>query len=147
MLVADYIPLQSAFLCQNCQNIGNSGIECAACASKTSLMSVALVMNRESVLSHQRTSLSDEGQEVMNHFRTAVHVAYNGAFIEVVGALAADSTKLRIAESRIAALTEIFHDRCRADFPDDKSFTEFIKEVVQAKAIKDGIPGVALTAV
>ena len=41
-----YIPLKSAYLCQDCNAIGNSSRQCPACASEV-LLSLAVVLNRE----------------------------------------------------------------------------------------------------
>lgn len=41
-----YIPLSSAFLCQDCSNIGNDALVCPACAS-TVLLPLAGVLGRE----------------------------------------------------------------------------------------------------
>ena len=41
-----YLPMQSAYLCQDCNAIGNSSRQCPACASEV-LLSLALVLDRE----------------------------------------------------------------------------------------------------
>ncbi len=41
-----YVPLKSAYLCQDCNAIGNSSTHCPACASEV-LMNLASVLNRE----------------------------------------------------------------------------------------------------
>jgi hypothetical protein len=40
-----YIPLMSAYLCQDCDCVGNSANHCPACAS-TALLNLASVLNR-----------------------------------------------------------------------------------------------------
>jgi hypothetical protein len=40
-----YIPLMSAYLCQDCDCVGNSATQCPACAS-TALLNLASVLNR-----------------------------------------------------------------------------------------------------
>ncbi len=41
-----HIPLESAYLCQDCNCVGNSSRQCPACASEV-LMSLAGVLDRE----------------------------------------------------------------------------------------------------
>ena len=41
-----YIPLESAYLCQDCNCVGNCARQCPACASEV-LMGLAAVLNRE----------------------------------------------------------------------------------------------------
>jgi hypothetical protein len=43
-----YIPLTSAYLCQDCDCVGNSATRCPACAS-TALLGLACVLNRNEV--------------------------------------------------------------------------------------------------
>jgi len=43
-----HIPLESAYLCQDCDCVGNSATHCPACAS-TALMNLAAVLNRNEV--------------------------------------------------------------------------------------------------
>lgn len=43
-----HIPLEAAYLCQDCNAIGNSAMQCPACASEV-LLSLAVVLNREDV--------------------------------------------------------------------------------------------------
>jgi hypothetical protein len=43
-----YIPLMSAYLCQDCDCVGNSATQCPACAS-TALMNLASVLNRNEI--------------------------------------------------------------------------------------------------
>jgi hypothetical protein len=40
-----YIPLNSAYLCQDCDAVGNSSMHCPACASEA-LMGLACVFDR-----------------------------------------------------------------------------------------------------
>jgi hypothetical protein len=42
----NYIPLNSAYLCQDCNAVGNSSTRCPACASEV-LMGLAGVFNRK----------------------------------------------------------------------------------------------------
>jgi hypothetical protein len=42
----NHIPLNSAYLCQDCNAVGNSSIRCPACASEV-LMGLAGVFDRE----------------------------------------------------------------------------------------------------
>lgn len=42
----EHIPLQSAYLCQDCEAVGNCATHCPACAS-TALMSLSAVLNRD----------------------------------------------------------------------------------------------------
>jgi len=44
--VMNHIPLNSAYLCQDCDAVGNSSIRCPACASEV-LMGLAGVFDRE----------------------------------------------------------------------------------------------------
>jgi hypothetical protein len=44
--VYEHIPLESAYLCQDCDAIGNCSIQCPACASRV-LLGLASVLNRE----------------------------------------------------------------------------------------------------
>jgi len=53
--VLKHIPLNSAYLCQDCDSVGNSAMRCPACASQA-LMGLAGVFdrkewNREAILS------------------------------------------------------------------------------------------------
>jgi len=53
--VMNHIPLNSAYLCQDCDSVGNSAMRCPACASQA-LLGLAGVFdreewNRESILS------------------------------------------------------------------------------------------------
>ena len=41
-----HIPLEAAYLCQDCNAIGNSSMHCPACASEV-LLSLAVVLNRQ----------------------------------------------------------------------------------------------------
>jgi hypothetical protein len=41
-----YMPLDSAYLCQDCDSVGNSSMQCPACASQ-SLMGLADVFARK----------------------------------------------------------------------------------------------------
>jgi hypothetical protein len=41
-----HIPLNSAYLCQDCDSVGNSAMQCPACASEV-LMGLAAVLARE----------------------------------------------------------------------------------------------------
>lgn len=41
-----HIPLDHAYLCQDCMMIGNQPKVCPACASSTSLLSLSAVLNR-----------------------------------------------------------------------------------------------------
>jgi hypothetical protein len=41
----NYIPLNSAYLCQDCNAVGNSSMQCPACASEV-LMGLAGVFDR-----------------------------------------------------------------------------------------------------
>jgi len=41
------IPLAEAYLCQNCNCVVNSSSVCPSCASTTSLLGLASVLNRE----------------------------------------------------------------------------------------------------
>lgn len=43
-----YMPLEDAYLCQDCETVGNSAHRCPACASKV-LMCLAGVLNRKQV--------------------------------------------------------------------------------------------------
>jgi len=43
-----HIPLESAYLCQDCDCVGNCSTHCPACAS-TALMNLASVLNRNEV--------------------------------------------------------------------------------------------------
>lgn len=43
-----YIPLMSAYLCQDCDCVGNSANHCPACAS-TALLNLASVLNRNEI--------------------------------------------------------------------------------------------------
>lgn len=42
----NHMPLNSAYLCQDCDAVGNSSTQCPACASQV-LMGLAAVLNRE----------------------------------------------------------------------------------------------------
>jgi hypothetical protein len=42
----EYIPLSSAYLCQDCSCVGNCAEQCPACASAV-LMALAVVLDRE----------------------------------------------------------------------------------------------------
>jgi hypothetical protein len=44
--VMNHIPLNSAYLCQDCDAVGNSAMRCPACASQA-LMGLAGVFDRE----------------------------------------------------------------------------------------------------
>src|SRR5689334_7367906 len=44
----EHIPLERAYLCQDCESVGNNSKKCPACAS-TVLMGLASVLNREHV--------------------------------------------------------------------------------------------------
>jgi hypothetical protein len=44
-----HIPLEYAYLCQDCESVGNNSNKCPACAS-TVLMCLSAVLNREPVL-------------------------------------------------------------------------------------------------
>jgi hypothetical protein len=41
-----YMPLSSAYLCQDCDAVGNSSMQCPACASEA-LMALACVLDRK----------------------------------------------------------------------------------------------------
>lgn len=41
-----HLALEECYLCQNCHRVGNSAIRCPACASETSLMSLASALAR-----------------------------------------------------------------------------------------------------
>ncbi len=43
-----YIPLTSAYLCQDCDCVGNSASHCPACAS-SALLNLACVLNRNEI--------------------------------------------------------------------------------------------------
>jgi hypothetical protein len=43
-----HLALEECYLCQNCHRVGNSAIRCPACASETSLMSLASALERPS---------------------------------------------------------------------------------------------------
>lgn len=43
-----YMPLEGAYLCQDCETVGNCAHKCPACASEV-LMCLAGVLNREQV--------------------------------------------------------------------------------------------------
>jgi hypothetical protein len=43
-----YIPLQKAYLCQDCSCVGDNARQCPACASKV-VVSLAGILNREEV--------------------------------------------------------------------------------------------------
>lgn len=43
-----HLALEECYLCQNCHRVGNSAIRCPACASETSLMSLASALARPS---------------------------------------------------------------------------------------------------
>ena len=44
-----HIPLEHAYLCQDCESVGNNARKCPACASAV-LMCLSTVLNREPVL-------------------------------------------------------------------------------------------------
>lgn len=44
-IMLQYIPLTSAYLCQDCDCVGNSASYCPACSSRA-LLSLACVLNR-----------------------------------------------------------------------------------------------------
>lgn len=46
--LTQHIPLQNAYLCEDCETVGNCANTCPACASKA-LMALAAVLNREEV--------------------------------------------------------------------------------------------------
>jgi hypothetical protein len=48
--VRQYIPLASAYLCQDCDSVGNSSMRCPACASEV-LMGLAGVLDRKEKIS------------------------------------------------------------------------------------------------
>jgi hypothetical protein len=48
-----HIPLNCAYLCQDCNSIGNCATQCPACAS-TVLMSLSGVLNREEAFEVRR---------------------------------------------------------------------------------------------
>jgi hypothetical protein len=43
--LTNYMPLNSAYLCQDCDSVGNSSIQCPACASQA-LMGLSSVFDR-----------------------------------------------------------------------------------------------------
>jgi len=45
---SEHIPLEHAYLCQDCESVGNNAKKCPACASAV-LMCLASVLNREHV--------------------------------------------------------------------------------------------------
>ena len=56
-----HLPLRQAFLCANCQHIGNSNQACPACGDKTSLISLAGILNREQMIT---TSVKPEFRQM-----------------------------------------------------------------------------------
>lgn len=46
---SQHMPLEFAYLCQDCESVGNNASKCPACAS-TVLMCLSTVLNREPVL-------------------------------------------------------------------------------------------------
>jgi hypothetical protein len=51
-----YIPLTSAYLCQDCDSVGNSSMQCPACASEV-LMGLAGVLDRKKKLEESKLLL------------------------------------------------------------------------------------------
>ena len=46
MTGSTHIPLNKAYLCENCDEIGDNSETCPGCGSSTSLMCLATVLNR-----------------------------------------------------------------------------------------------------
>lgn len=46
-MIAQYFPLETAYLCENCGMVGNSAVSCSCCACATALLGLAAVLNRE----------------------------------------------------------------------------------------------------
>jgi DNA-directed RNA polymerase subunit RPC12/RpoP len=52
----NYIPLNSAYLCQDCDAVGNSAMRCPACGSQV-LMGLARVFDRKAQIAEPRPFL------------------------------------------------------------------------------------------
>jgi hypothetical protein len=65
----NHIPLNSAYLCQDCNAVGNNSRQCPACASQ-SLLGLAGVFDREEVRKEQKEQIGSLPLFWLHHSRS-----------------------------------------------------------------------------